>query len=63
MKGRVVYYQDPSAAAHKAWRWKYVAVDGTVISMCDVTYKTRRGAMDNWNSIQAVVNRLKKGSE
>jgi hypothetical protein len=61
MKGRVVYYQDPSAMLHKAWRWKYVDLDGTVISMSDKTYKTRRGAMDDWNNVQAVVDRLKRG--
>ena len=60
-QGEVVYYQDETAPPERAWRWKYVSADGHVVSRSEDAFKTRRGAMDEWNEIHAVVERLKKG--
>lgn len=59
--GVVVYYQDTDAPREHAWRWKFVAGE-TVISSSDRTFKTRRGAMDDWNQVRSVVDRLKEGN-
>ena len=61
MKGRVVYYQDESQPPNRAWKWRYVSIEGQVISHSDGCFKTRRGAVDDFNQIESVVNRLKKG--
>ena len=52
MKGVVVYYHDEDG-----WHWK-VTHDGATISSSDESFLTRRGAMDDWNQIQRVVDRL-----
>lgn len=61
-EGVVVYYQDDDAPRDHAWRWKFVS-GTTVISSSDQTFKTRRGAMDDWNRVQSVVKRLEKGAQ
>lgn len=55
----IVYYQDDNDPPDHAWRWKYVS-GGTVISTSDRSFKTRRGAMDDWNNVQSVVARLRR---
>lgn len=61
MRGRVVFYQDDSEPRNQAWRWKFVTSDNTVITVSDVAFKTRRGAMDDWNRVERVVSRLERG--
>lgn len=52
----VVYYQDETAPSDHAWRWKCVSGD-VVLEISDRTFKTRRGAMDDWNRVQSVISR------
>ena len=54
MKGIVVYYHEEDG-----WHWK-VTHDGAIISSSDESFLTRRGAMDDWNQIQRVVDRLQQ---
>ena len=53
MKGVVVYRHDEAG-----WRWELMAADGSVISASSEKFLTRRGAMDDWNAINRVVERL-----
>ena len=55
MTGFVVYHHDEAG-----WHWKCTTTDGATISKSDKSFLTRRGAMDDWNQIQRVVNRTKE---
>jgi hypothetical protein len=52
MKGFVVYHHD-----EQGWHWN-LTHDGKVISTSSRPFLTRRGAMDDWNSMQRVVERF-----
>jgi len=59
----VIYYQDPAERPDCAWRWKYVSNGGMTVEVSDRTFKTRRGAMDDWNKVQSVVARLQSSEK
>lgn len=56
-EGVVVFYQDRGQPGGHAWRWKLVGNNGEVVSSSDQCFRTRRGAVDDWNQIQRVVQR------
>lgn len=58
MQGRVVFYQDDGEPRDHAWRWKFVSNDDVIIADSDESFKTRRGAIDDWNRIERVIARL-----
>jgi len=57
-EGVVVFYQDPEQPRGHAWRWKVVSNNGEVVTSSDQCFRTRRGAVDDWNQIQRVVQRF-----
>ena len=57
MKGFVVY-----SHSAEGWRWN-LSQGGKVIATSSRAFLTRRGAMDDWNSVDRVVERLSREGE